>query len=166
MPRTNHRCRITRISPRDLPELLRAIRELARFERLEHEVETTVSSLRRALFSPNPFANALVARCDGKIVAYAVYFFTFSTFTGRPGIWLDDLYVRPGFRGHGLGKAFMKALAGIAARKGCGRFEWAVLDWNKKARNFYRKLGAKTMNDWLIVRLDRRALRSVAKKKG
>jgi GNAT superfamily N-acetyltransferase len=153
---------ITKITPARIPELLKLIRELSRFERLEHEMEATVESLRKSLFGPRPVAGALLADCDGKLAAYAIYFFTFSSFVGRPGIWLDDLYVRPRFRHRGVGQSLIEAVARIGAKRNCGRFEWTALNWNKKALGFYRKLGARVMDDWVLLRLNSSDLRRLA----
>jgi GNAT superfamily N-acetyltransferase len=153
---------ITKITPDRIPDLLKLIRELAKFERLEHEVESTVELLRNAFFGPQPAAGALLVDCDGKLAGYAIYFFTFSSFVGRPGIWLEDLYVRPKYRRRGLGRRLIEAVARIGAERNCGRFEWTALDWNHKALNFYRKLDARVMDDWVILRLDARALRRLA----
>jgi GNAT superfamily N-acetyltransferase len=146
----------------EVPGLLELIRELARFERLEHEVEATVEVLTESLFGPTPVAGALIARANGQIVGYALYFFTFSSFIGTAGIWLEDLYVRPAFRRQGLGTALIEAVGRIGAERKCGRFEWTALNWNKNALDFYRKLGAKTMDDWVLVRLNAEGLSRVA----
>ena len=130
------------------------IRELARFERLEHEVEATPSALEKALFGAQPVAAALFARCDGKLAGYAIYFFTFSTFIGRAGIWLEDVYVRPQFRQRGAGRKLIEAVAQIGAERNCGRFEWTALNWNKHALDFYDKLGARRMDEWIILRMN------------
>ncbi len=153
---------IIKITPARIPALLKLIRELSRFERLEHEMEATVESLRNSLFGPQAVAGALVADCDGKLTGYAIYFFTFSSFIGRPGIWLEDLYVRPQFRHQGLGQRLIEAVARIGAERNCGRFEWTVLNWNKKALAFYRKLGARVMDDWVLLRLNASDLRLLA----
>jgi GNAT superfamily N-acetyltransferase len=155
---------ITPITPAEVPELLKLIRELARFERLEHEVKATAASLRRALFEPQPVAGALLARYDGKAVGYAIYFSTFSSFVGRPGLWLEDLYVRPRFRKRGIGRRLIEAVAALAARRNCGRFEWTALNWNRNALEFYRRLGATALNEWVLIRLDSRGLRRLAAK--
>ena len=150
---------ITEITPAQVPELLKLIRELARFERLEHEVEATSSSLRKAFFGTRSAAGALIAHCNGKAVGYAVYFSTFSTFVGRPGLWLDDLYVRPPFRRRGIGRRLIEAVARIAVERNCGRFEWTALNWNRNALDFYRRLGARALDEWVLIRLDSRGLR-------
>jgi len=142
--------------------LLKLVRELAKFERLEHEVEATVESLCCSFFGPQPVACAMLAHCDGKLAGYAIYFFTFSSFVGRQGLWLEDLYVRPAFRRQGLGRAMIEAVARIGAERNCGRFEWTALNWNKNALDFYRKLGAQTMDEWILVRLNSEGLRRVA----
>jgi GNAT superfamily N-acetyltransferase len=149
--------------PEDMAGLLGLIRELARFERLEHEVEATVESLQNSFFGPQPAAAALLARCGEDLAGYAIYFFTFSSFIGRPGIWLDDLYVRPQFRGQRLGRVLLRAVARIGTERNCGRFEWTALNWNENALEFYRKLDAKTMNDWVLLRLDAAGLQKLAR---
>jgi GNAT superfamily N-acetyltransferase len=153
---------ITKITPAGIPELLKLIRELAKFGHLEHEMEATVESLRDSLFGPQPVAGALLADCDGKLVGYAIYFFTFSSFVGRRGIWLEDVYVRPQFRRRGLGRRLIEAVARIGAERNCGRFEWTALNWNRKALDFYRGLGAQTMEDWVLLRLNASELRRLA----
>jgi GNAT superfamily N-acetyltransferase len=149
---------IAAVQSKDLPELLALIRELARFEQLEHEVESSVESLNEAFFDPQPAAGALLARQGGEAAGYAIYYYTFSSFVGRKGIWLDDLYVRPQYRKHGLGRAFIEAVARVGVERGCGRFEWSALNWNKKALEFYDKLGARALNEWVFLRLDREGL--------
>ena len=153
---------ITNLTPDEIPNLLELIGELARFERLEHEVQATVEALRDSLFGPQPAAGALLARCDGQLAGYAIYFFTFSSFVGRPGLWLEDIYVRPAYRRRGLGFALLRAVARIGVERKCGRFEWTALDWNQNALEFYRELGARVMDGWLVLRLDARGLRRVA----
>lgn len=154
---------ITQITRNELASLLELIRELARFERLEHEVEATVESLAESLFGPNPVAGALIGRVNGTLAGYALYFFTFSSFIGRAGIWLEDLYVKPEFRRQGLGRAMIEAVARVGAGKNCGRFEWTALNWNKNALDFYRKLGAQMMDEWVLVRMNSEGLRRIAK---
>ena len=145
--------------PEDLPELLALIRELARFEKLEHEVESTVELLNEAFFGPQPAAGALIARLGAEPAGYAIYFHTFSSFVGRKGIWLEDLYVRPQFRKNGLGRALIQAVARIGIERKCGRFEWTALNWNKTARDFYEKLGAQALEEWVLLRMDNTALK-------
>ena len=149
----------------ELSELLEMIRELARFEQLEHEVDATVPLLNRAFFGPSTAAGCLLARQGQKAAGYAIYFFTFSTFTGRQGIWLDDVYVRPEFRQQGLGRQLITAVAQIGVERDCGRFEWTALNWNKNALDFYKRLGARSLDDWVLLRLSDEGLRRVAKEK-
>jgi len=143
----------------EVPALLELIRELARFERLEHEVGATAESLHHSLFGPQPAAGALLARGDGEVAGYAIYFFTFSSFVGRAGIWLEDVYVRPQFRKRGLGRRLIEAVARTGAERGCGRFEWMALNWNAGALEFYRGLGARVMDEWVLLRLNSAELR-------
>jgi GNAT superfamily N-acetyltransferase len=150
------------VTPADVPALLEMIRELARFEKLEQEVVATPELYHEALFGSQPSAGALLARADGELAGYAVYFFTFSTFVGRPGIWLEDVYVRPAFRQRGLGRALLEAVARVGVQRGCGRFEWTALNWNKNALDWYRSVGARTMDEWIMLRLNADGLRRVA----
>ncbi|HME92482.1 MAG TPA: GNAT family N-acetyltransferase [Myxococcaceae bacterium] len=144
---------IRRACVEDVPVIGQLIRDLAEYERLSHEVTFEEAELQRHLFGPNPRAEALIAEEDGAAVGFALYFYNFSTFLGRPGIYLEDLFVRPAHRHHGHGRAMLRELARIAVERGCGRFEWAVLDWNKPAIDFYRSLGAVAMHDWRIFRV-------------
>ena len=153
---------ITPLTRAEIPELLILIRELAEFEKLENEVQATVPILENSFFGAQPAAGAFLARCDGKLAGYAIYFFTFSSFIGRAGIWLEDLYVRPEFRKRGLGLDLMKAVARVGAERNCGRYEWTALDWNENALNYYDKLGAKRMNEWIILRMNSQQLRDLA----
>ena len=145
---------INSATAKDLAHLLAMIRELAEFERLTHELEVTADSLRAALFGERPVAAALLARVAGAPAGYAVYYHTFSTFVGRPGIFLDDIYVRPEFRNRGIGRALLEAVAKIGMKIGGGRFEWIALRWNENAFRFYRSLGAKVMDEWALLRMD------------
>jgi GNAT superfamily N-acetyltransferase len=156
---------ISQITRDEVPSLLELIHELAQFERLEHEVVATVDSLTESLFGPKPVAGALIGRVDGNVAGYALYFFTFSSFIGRAGIWLEDLYVRPAFRRQGLGRAMIESVARIGAERNCGRFEWTALNWNNNALDFYRKLGAQMMYDWILVRMNSEGLHRVANRK-
>jgi GNAT superfamily N-acetyltransferase len=153
---------IREVTLADLPGLLELILELARFERLEHEVEATVDSLANAFFEPPPAAGALLALQGGELAGYAIYFFTFSSFVGRRGIWLEDVYVRPQFRQHGLGRRLIESVARVGVARSCGRYEWTALNWNKTALDFYKKLGARVLDEWLILRLNAEGLRRVA----
>jgi len=150
------------ITPADIPTLLELIRELARFEHLEHEVEASVESLHESFFGSQPAAGALLARCDAEPAGYAIYFFTFSSFVGRAGLWLEDVCVRPQFRRRGLGRSLIKAVAQIGAERNCGRFEWTALDWNQNALEFYRGLGARAMDEWVLLRMNSEGLRKLA----
>jgi GNAT superfamily N-acetyltransferase len=146
----------------DVPALLGLIRDLARYEKLEHEVTGTVDDLRRHLFGPNPRAEALVVEEGGRPVGLALYFHNFSTFLCKPGLYLEDLFVLPEHRGRGHGVALLRALAAIALERGCGRLEWSVLDWNEPAKGFYRSLGARQMDDWRVMRVTGEALQKLA----
>jgi GNAT superfamily N-acetyltransferase len=150
----------------DAPQLLAFIRELAEYERLAHAVVATVDDLASSLFGPQPCAYALLAFLDSAPVGFAVYFYNFSTFLGRRGLYLEDLYVRPAARGHGIGRELLVRLARIAVERGCGRMEWAVLDWNEPAIGFYRKLGAAPNDDWTTYRLSGEALLDLARGEG
>jgi GNAT superfamily N-acetyltransferase len=146
----------------DVPEILRLIRALADYEKLSHEVVATESALAQTLFGAKPAAEVLLAEQDGRAVGFALFFQNYSTFLGKPGIYLEDLFVEPAQRGQGTGKQLLGALAKIAVERGCGRFEWAVLDWNTPAIGFYEKLGAKPVSDWTIMRVTGEALRKLA----
>ena len=148
--------------PSDLPVLLALITELADYEKLRHEVVATEASLSLALFGPRPSAEAVIARVKGEPAGFALYFHNFSTFLGKHGLYLEDLYVRPAFRGRSIGKALLRYLAALALQRDCGRFEWAVLDWNRPARDFYEALGAHARSDWIIHRISGDALRRLA----
>lgn len=147
----------------DTPALVGLIRELAVFERLEHLVVVTPETLATHLFGPRPVAEAVVAELDGALVAFALFFTNFSTFLGRPGLYLEDLYVQPAHRGSGLGKALLQHLGALAVQRGCGRFEWSVLDWNADAIRFYEAMGATVMPDWRICRVAGDALQAFAR---
>jgi GNAT superfamily N-acetyltransferase len=146
----------------DAPIILGFIRQLAEYERLSHEVLATESSLRQHLFGPRPAAEVILARIGDHAVGFALFFTTFSTFVGRPGIWLEDLYVSPEHRRYGIGKALLREVAGIALRRNCGRLEWSVLDWNEPAIKLYRAMGAQAMSDWTIQRVTGDALARLA----
>ncbi len=147
----------------DVPQILAFIAELAEFEALAHEVVATEELLREQLFGPHPGAEVVMAEVDGAPAGFALFFHSFSTFLGRRGLYLEDLFVRPAFRGGGVGRALMVHLAGIAQARGCGRFEWSVLDWNEAAIRFYRSLGARGMDGWTVQRVDGDALQDLAR---
>jgi GNAT superfamily N-acetyltransferase len=153
---------ITPLSRNEVSELLELIRELAQFEKLEDQVQATIPILENSFFGPQPAAGAFLARCDGKLAGYAIYFFTFSSFIGRAGIWLEDVYVRPEFRKRGLGLDLIKAVARVGVERNCGRYEWTALDWNENALNFYDKLGAKRMSEWIMLRMNSKQMRELA----
>ncbi|WP_308911940.1 GNAT family N-acetyltransferase [Pseudokordiimonas caeni] len=149
-------------SKADVPVILSFIKELAEYERLSHLVVATEETLGAALFGDRPQAEVVIAALDGKDVGFALFFHNFSTFLGKQGLYLEDLYVRPEARGAGAGKALLKHLAKIALERDCGRFEWSVLDWNEPSIQFYKSLGAKPMDEWTIFRLDGEALAALA----
>ena len=142
-------------TPDDVPAILSMVRELAEYERAPHEVTATEAHLRAALFGENPAVYALIAENDdtGESVGFAMWFLNFSTWLGRHGVYLEDLYVKPHARGEGHGRALLTRLAQIAVERGCGRVEWAVLDWNEPSIGFYKSLGAVPMDEWTIFRL-------------
>jgi GNAT superfamily N-acetyltransferase len=146
----------------DVALVLSFIRELAEFEHLAHEVVATESRLRQALFGARPFAEVVFACIEGEPVGFALYFHSFSTFLGRPGLYLEDLFVRPAARGRGVGRYLLNWLARVALERGCGRLEWAVLDWNEAAIGFYRKLGAELKEEWKTCRVAGAALEALA----
>ncbi|MCY4076973.1 MAG: GNAT family N-acetyltransferase [Acidobacteria bacterium] len=146
----------------DVPLILDLIRELAEYERMADQVEATAGDLERALFGERPSAEAVIARADGEAVGFALFFHTFSTFVGRRGLYLEDLYVRPASRGRGIGRRLLAHLAALALERGCGRFEWSVLNWNAPAIAAYRRVGAAPMDDWTVYRLAGDSLRALA----
>ena len=137
----------------DAPVIASLVRELAEYEKLLPEARATPADFLRELESPNPVIHVLIAEWNGEPAGFALYFFNFSTFVGRPGLYLEDLFVRPAQRSHGIGRALLVALARVAQQRDCGRMEWAVLDWNEPALRFYKSLGARQMNEWIIHRL-------------
>ena len=145
--------RIKPATPADAPIILQLIRELAEFERLLDEVQATEEQLREQLFGLRPGAEVVIARMGDEVAGFALFFHNFSTFLAKPGIYLEDLYVRQKFRGQGCGEALLRHLARLALERGCGRLEWSVLDWNQPAIEFYEKLGATVMPDWRICRM-------------
>ena len=150
--------------PDDAPTIANLIRDLAVYEKLEDQARATAADLARHLFGDRPVAEVLVAELAGEPVGYALYFATFSTFRGQPGLFLEDLFVRPEHRGQGIGKALLAAVARIAVERGCGRLEWSVLDWNAPSIEFYRSQGAVPMDEWTIFRVADLALLELAGK--
>ena len=146
----------------DVPLLLTLIRELAEFEKLAHEVVATEALLEDSLFGPRPVVEAVLARVAGEAAGFALYYHNYSTFLGRPGLYLEDLYVRPEHRGHGVGHALLAYLARLATGRGCGRLEWSVLDWNRRAVEFYESLGARPVAGWTVYRVSGDALARLA----
>jgi GNAT superfamily N-acetyltransferase len=146
----------------DVPVILGLIRDLAEYERAPEAVVATEMGLRDVLFGSSPAAHVLLALENREPVGFAVYFFNFSTWLGRPGLYLEDLFVKPEKRGKGYGRAVLERLAQIARERGCGRMEWAVLDWNDPAIQFYRKLGAKPMDEWTVFRLTEEGIGKLA----
>ena len=148
--------------PDDAETIANLIRELAAYERLEHEAKATPADLARHLFGDRPAAEVLIAEVDGSPVGFALFFPTFSTFRGQPGIYLEDLFVRPEHRGRGIGKALLAGVAKVAVDRDCGRLEWSVLDWNAPSIAFYRAQGARPMDGWTVFRVDDQALIDLA----
>jgi len=154
--------RIRPATPADIPLILAFIRSLAMYERAPEQVTATEADLLRDGFGPNPFYFCLIAEHDGRPAGFALYFFSYSTWQAKPGVYLEDLFVEPEFRGLGIGKALLEAVAAIAVKKGCGRYEWAVLDWNTPAIDFYRAKGGEFLDEWRKVRVDGDALKRLA----
>ncbi len=144
---------IAPLTERDIPVLIALIRELAEYEKLLHEVEITPEDVREQLLGEKPRAEALIARLQGQAVGYAVFFHNYSTFTGRQGLFLEDIFVKPERRGQGIGRALFLHCVGVAHRRGCMRMDWNVLDWNQNSIEFYRSLGAEPLPQWTVYRL-------------
>lgn len=153
---------IRKATCKDAELILGFIRELAEFEKMERDVVATVDGLRESLLSETASAKALIVSIDDNPIGYAVYFYNYSTWLGKNGIYLEDLYITTKYRGNGAGKAVLRYLAKLAVDEGCGRFEWCVLDWNQPAIKFYKSIGAVPQNDWLLYRLDGRLLSDFA----
>jgi GNAT superfamily N-acetyltransferase len=145
-------------TPDDIPLILQFIRELAEYERLAHEVSATEAQLRATLFGARPVAEVVIASHDDAPAGFAVFFANYSTFLGRPGLYLEDLFVRPDARGNGIGRALLEYLARLTVDRGWGRLEWRVLDWNEPSIAFYKKLGAEPLDDWTVFRVTGNAL--------
>ena len=147
---------------KDASVILLLIKELAEYERLSHEILATENDIRNTLFGERPFAETLIGEYEGLPVSFALFFHNYSTFIGKPGIYLEDLYVRPAYRGKGFGSKMLAYIAALAKERNCGRFEWSVLNWNTPAIMTYEKLGANPMKDWILYRLDGSALDRLA----
>jgi GNAT superfamily N-acetyltransferase len=154
--------RIERATERDVPLILELIKGLAVYEKLAHEVTATEAGLRDTLFGARPAAEVIIGYAGDTPAGFALFFPNYSTFLGKPGLYLEDLFVLPEWRGHGFGRALLTELARIAVARGCGRFEWSVLDWNEPAIGFYKNLGAKMMDGWSIFRVTGDALTKLA----
>jgi GNAT superfamily N-acetyltransferase len=154
---------IRRGTRRDVPTIVALIRGLAEYERLVHEVEITPAQARRHGFGRRPYFETLICRRGRRPVGFALYFFTYSTFLGRPSLYLEDLFVLPDERGRGAGRALLRALGKVAMARGCGRMEWTVLDWNAPAIRFYRRIGARLHREWIHTRLTGAPLRRLAR---
>lgn len=149
-------------TPADLPTVARLIRALAEYEKLADSVVFDEAKLGDHLFGPRPYAEVLLAEAGGAVVGFALFFHNYSTFLGRPGIYLEDLFVEPAHRGAGHGKALLRALARLAVERGCGRLEWSVLDWNEPSIQFYRSLGAEPVDGWTVYRMTGDAITALA----
>lgn len=158
--------RIRAAAPDDTASIFALVKELAEYERLSHEVDASDEQIAAALFAPQPRLFCDIAEADGGIAGFAMWFLNYSSFRGRHGIYLEDLFVRPAFRGRGIGKALMRTLAQRCIDKGYARFEWAVLDWNAPAIAFYRSIGARVLDDWRICRMTDGALMQFARQDG
>src|SRR5271155_5272153 len=146
----------------DVPLIVALINELAEYEKLRHESVATEAAIHKALFGPTPRAEAVIARFDAEPAGFALYFHNFSTFLGKPGLYLEDLFVRPAYRGRAIGKSLLSYLAALAVQRDCGRLSWQVLDWNRPARDFYESLGAQADPTWVNYRMTGEALRRLA----
>jgi GNAT superfamily N-acetyltransferase len=158
----NMTLRIEDATPSDLPSIVRLVRQLAEYEKLAGQMIATEDDFERALFGPDRGARALIAFLDNIPVGFALYFQTFSTFLGKPGIYLEDIFVEAEYRGQGIGSGLLKRIARIAREQNCGRVEWSVLNWNQPSIDFYHRLGAVTLEDWRIFRLTGEALEALA----
>ena len=158
-----HAFQLRAAEPRDVPAIVGLIRELAEFEQLAHLVRVTPEKLHPHLFGPRPAAEAIVVEAGGaELIGFALFFTNFSTFLAQPGIYLEDLYVKPAHRGSGIGEAVLRRLAQLAVERDCGRFEWSVLDWNAAAIGFYERMGATVMQDWRMCRVTGDRLQALA----
>jgi GNAT superfamily N-acetyltransferase len=159
---TNMALRIRQAARDDVPVVMELIRQLAVYEKLEHMISGSAAMLEQNLFGARPSCECLIAEEDGEAIGFALFFTTFSTFLCKPGLYLEDVFVIPARRGKGAGKALLRHLAGLALERGCGRFEWRVLDWNEPSIAFYRSLGAAIMPEWHLVRMTEPEIRALA----
>jgi GNAT superfamily N-acetyltransferase len=162
MTATTPAFRIERATERDVPLILQLIKGLAEYEKMSDEVSATEERLRQSLFGARPAAEVVIGYAGDEPAGFALFFHNYSTFLARPGIYLEDLFVRPEWRGQGYGRQFLAHLAALAVERGCGRLEWVVLDWNEPAIGFYERLGAKPMREWRVFRLTGDGLRQLA----
>jgi GNAT superfamily N-acetyltransferase len=160
---TSGALRIERATPRDVPLILRLIKDLAEYERMSNDVVATEDGLHETLFGAHPSAEVVIGYAGSEPAGFALFFHNYSTFLGKRGLYLEDLFVMPEYRGRGYGKALLTHLARLATERGCGRFEWTALDWNEPAIGFYKKLGATPMHDWTIFRVTGEALQKLAR---
>jgi GNAT superfamily N-acetyltransferase len=161
--RASVQCSIRPARPEDVPTILGFVQALAEFERLSHQVTAAESTFALSLFGPRAYAECLLAFVEESPAGFALFFHNFSTFNGKPGLYLEDIYVEPAYRSHGIGLSLFRELAKIALARDCQRFEWSVLDWNEKAIAFYRRLGAEPMSEWTVQRLTREKIEELAK---
>jgi len=153
MKRINDNLIIRETTAADIPQIFTLILELSEYEKLRHTVTADEELLRKNIFGKNKYAQVVFAEYNRELAGQALFFYNFSTFKGKPGLYLEDLYVRPAYRNRGIGKALLKYLIDLAKVKNCGRMEWVVLDWNQPAIDFYRSIGAEPMSDWIVFRL-------------
>jgi len=153
---------IRQATENDAASILALIKDLAEYEKLSHEVAATEDDIRQSLFGDRPVAKALIGELEGVPISFALFFYNFSTFQGKPGIYLEDLYVKPDYRGNGFGRKMLAHIAGLAKERNCGRFEWSVLDWNAPAIRTYDRLNARPMKEWILYRLTGDALDKLA----
>ncbi|MEC5129404.1 GNAT family N-acetyltransferase [Verrucomicrobiales bacterium BCK34] len=158
------RVKIRQAKPEDVSGILKMVAELAEFEDLTDQLVATEEDYQKSLFGPVPVAEALVAEREEGLIGYAIFFSTFSTFIGKAGIWLEDLYVKEAFRHQGVGKSLLKALGKMAQERGAGRYEWCVLDWNQNAIDLYQQVGGEILEEWRIVRMDRKGIENLPEK--
>ena len=157
--------KIRQATKRDVPTILAFVRGIAEYEKLGDQVRTTAARLRKHGFGPRAYFHTLICSRAGKPIGFALYFFTYSTFAARPTLYIEDIFVIPEERRQGAGKALLNALARVAAKRECGRMEWAVLDWNRPAIQFYEQLGARLMKEWVLTRLEAPQIRDLAQRK-